>query len=299
MTSIPARLIGILDDVYSIRKIDTMKKYSSADADTTKYLFKTENSNIIESVLMKHRFGNSVCISSQAGCRMGCVFCASTLNGLERGLSPGEMLGQIYRVSRDSGERVANIVVMGCGEPLDNYDALIAFLRIINDKNGLNIGQRHITVSTCGLLEKIEELMSLRLQITLAVSLHAPNDEIRRRLMPIARAYPVDALLGLCARYAETTGRRVTYEYALIAGVNDSAGCAAELAGRLKGTLSHVNLIPVNEVKELGFKRSGNRTVPKFFEIREEKGIDVTVRREMGGDINAACGQLRNNARNH
>lgn len=222
---------------------------------------------------------------------MGCRFCASTVDGLERSLSAGEMLLQIYKISQDTGERVGHVVIMGSGEPLDNYDNLLDFIRITGE--GIGIGQRHITVSTCGLVDKINELAKLKLQITLAISLHAPNDEIRRQTMPIANKYGIDELIAAARAYADTTKRRVTFEYALIKGLNDSTGNAAELADRLKGGLFHVNLIPVNDVKENNYLRSDEHTIKAFAQTLSSKGIETTVRRRLGSDINAACGQLR------
>ena len=224
---------------------------------------------------------------------MGCTFCASTLNGLKRNLAASEMLSQVSAAAADTGERVSGVVLMGMGEPLDNYDNVLRFLRLINDKNGLNIGHRHISLSTCGLVENIRRLASERLQITLSVSLHAPNDELRRRVMPIARKYTVDELLAACRDYEIKTGRRVSFEYALIAGVTDTPELADELGRKLKGTLCHVNLIPVNEIKEREYKRSGRAAAGEFVKRLERYGITATVRRRLGADISAACGQLR------
>ncbi len=294
MTVLSKELRAKLDENYKIAAVKTIKTLKSSTDDTTKYLFETHNGNIIESVFMKYGFGNSVCISSQAGCKMGCRFCASGLNGLERNLSAGEMLSQVYEIGKDKGERISNVVVMGCGEPFDNFDNLLAFLEIINDKNGLNIGHRHITVSTCGIIEKISILAEMKLQINLAVSLHASNDEIRKSIMPVANRYKIHELVEACRNYANITGRRTTFEYALISGVNDSEACARELAALLRGMLAHVNLIPVNEIKERDYKKSGKQTAEKFAAELERRGIACTVRRELGSDINAACGQLRN-----
>ena len=242
---------------------------------------------------MKYEHGNTVCISTQVGCRMGCKFCASTLDGVERGLTAGEMLSQIYAIQKDCGERVHGTVLMGSGEPLDNYDNVLKFLRLINDPNGQNMGQRHITLSTCGLVEKIYALAEENLQITLAVSLHAPNDEIRTQTMPVAKLYDMDRLLQACREYAEKTKRRITFEYALIHGVNDGDAHARELAGRLRDMLSHVNLIPVNDVKERNYIKSSAERVKRFASILSENGVETTVRRKLGSDIDAACGQLR------
>ena len=260
---------------------------------TRKYLFRMEDGSIIESVLMKYKHGNSVCISSQVGCRMGCRFCASTLLGLERDLTAAEMLGQVYAIQKESGERVSNVVIMGTGEPLDNYDAAVRFIRMISDDKGLNISQRNITLSTCGLVPEIYRLADEHLQMTLAISLHASNDEKRKSMMPIANKYSIDELLAACRNYFDKTGRRITFEYSLVAGVNDSKENAQELAGRLKGLNCHVNLIPVNPVRERSFVRSTREAVENFKINLEKCGINVTIRREMGSDIDGACGQLR------
>ena len=260
---------------------------------TRKYLFQLEDGNVIESVLMRYHHGNSVCISSQVGCRMGCRFCASTIGGLTRCLKPSEMLDQIYRIQADTGERVANVVVMGTGEPMDNYDNLLRFIHILTEEGGIHISQRNLTVSTCGLVPQIYKLAEEKLQMTLAVSLHAPNDEKRRELMPIANKYSVDELLEACRYYFAKTGRRITFEYSLVAGVNDSREDAKELADRLKGLNCHVNLIPVNPVRERSFVRSTRQAVENFKINLEKYGINGTIRREMGSDIDGACGQLR------
>ena len=248
---------------------------------------------MIESVRMEYHHGVSVCISSQVGCRMGCTFCASTIGGLVRNLTPSEMAEQIYAITRDTAERVSNIVVMGTGEPLDNYDNLLAFLRIITDENGLHISQRNVTISTCGLVPKLRSLADLKLAVTPAISLHAPNDELRRKLMPVANSFSVRELIDAAKYYTEKTGRRMTFEYSLIAGVNDSGAQAKELAALLKGLSAHVNLIPVNPVSERDYKRSLVKNVLHFQKMLENEGIHVTIRRELGSDINAACGQLR------
>jgi 23S rRNA (adenine2503-C2)-methyltransferase len=242
---------------------------------------------------MKYRHGNSVCISSQVGCRMGCTFCASTLTGLTRNLTAGEMLSQVYEIQRQTGERVSNVIVMGMGEPLDNYDNLIKFIRILSDEKGLCISQRSITVSTCGLTDKIRDLMKEKLQITLAVSLHAPNDEIRKKTMPVANRYSMDEIFDACRDYFAATGRRITFEYSMIRQVNDREEHALELAKRCHGLNCHINLIPLNEVKERNCCRSEADDIAQFKIILERNRINVTIRREMGGDIDAACGQLR------
>ncbi len=260
---------------------------------TRKYLFRLCDGNVIESVWMKYKHGNSVCISSQVGCRMGCRFCASTLDGLERNLSASEMLEQVYQIQRITGERVSNVVIMGAGEPLDNYDNLIRFVKIISDERGLNISQRNITVSTCGIVPKILELAQEKLQITLALSLHAPNDQVRKSLMPIANKYSLESVLEACNKYFETTKRRLTFEYSLVQGVNDNLGEAKELSNLLKGVPAHINLIPVNPIKEREYVQSDQKDVEQFRSYLEKKGFNVTVRREMGRDIQGACGQLR------
>ena len=293
MTDLSENLRNKLNDNYIIGGVKIVRKLVSKEDNTTKYLFELENNYIIESVFMQYSYGNTVCISTQAGCRMGCTFCASTLDGVEKSLTPDEMLAQIYAIEKDKGEKVSGVVLMGSGEPLDNYENVLKFIKLINCKDGKNMGQRHITLSTCGLIDKMYELADEQLQITLAVSLHAPNDEIRNRIMPISRAYPMEKLLEACRHYAEKTKRRITFEYALIKGVNDSAENARELASRLKGLLCHVNLIPVNDVKERNYVRSTNESIKKFEEILISRNIETTVRRKLGSDIDAACGQLR------
>lgn len=265
----------------------------SAIDGTRKYLFELPDGNVVESVWMKYHHGNSVCISSQVGCRMGCRFCASTLDGLERNLLPSEMLEQIYAIIRHTGERVSNIVVMGTGEPMDNYENLIRFIRLISEEKGQNISQRNITVSTCGIVPNMKRLAEERLQITLALSLHATTDEKRRQLMPIANKYSLKEVLEACRYYFEQTGRRITFEYSLVAGVNDTKEDARELIHLIKGINCHVNLIPVNPIKERDYKQSGKEQIARFREQIEKSGISATVRREMGRDIDGACGQLR------
>ena len=260
---------------------------------TRKYLFQLEDGNVIESVLMRYHHGNSVCISSQVGCRMGCRFCASTIGGLTRCLKPSEMLDQIYRIQADTGERVANVVVMGTGEPMDNYDNLVRFVRILTDENGLGISQRNVTVSTCGIVPKMYDLAEEKLQITLALSLHAPNDEKRQELMPIANKYELSEVLEACDDYYKQTGRRVTFEYSLVAGVNDGPDDVKELTGILKHRNCHLNLIPVNPIKERDFKKPDSKKAMEFQNKLEKNGINVTIRRERGSDIDGACGQLR------
>lgn len=260
---------------------------------TRKYLFRLADGNVIESVWMQYHHGSSVCISSQVGCRMGCRFCASTLDGLERNLTAAEMLEQVYRIEQLTGERVSHIVIMGSGEPFDNYDQVVRFLRLISHERGLHISLRNITVSTCGIVPGIRRFAGEGLPVTLALSLHAPNDQVRKTLMPVAGSYPLKEVLAACREYFEATGRRVTYEYSLVKGVNDNPGEARALARLLKDMHGHVNLIPVNPVKERAFERSDKRAIKEFKEILEKEGIAVTVRREMGRDIQGACGQLR------
>ena len=270
------------------------QKQVSAQDGTIKYLWKLRDGNCIETVLMRYHHGNTVCISSQVGCRMGCAFCASTLGGKVRDLTPSEMLDQVLFTQLDSGAPVSNIVLMGIGEPLDNFDTVMRFLELVNHPEGLNIGMRHISLSTCGLVEKIDKLADLRLQLTLSVSLHAPDDETRSRIMPVNKAVGVERLFKSCRQYFEKTGRRISYEYAMIDGVNDSDWQADLLAKHLKGMPGHVNLIPLNEVKESPLKPS--RRVEAFQKRLEQHGITVTVRRKLGGDIDASCGQLRRKA---
>ena len=292
MTNLSKPLREKLGEKFKISNVKILEKLISSDG-TTKYLFSLDDGNVIESVLMRYSYGNAVCVSTQVGCRMGCGFCASTLNGLERNLEAGEILSQIYEISRDIDERISSVVLMGSGEPLDNYDNVIRFIRLLNSRDGADIGQRHITLSTCGLAEKIDKLRGENLQITLAISLHAPNDEIRGKTMPVSRKYDMETLLSACRRYSEETKRRITFEYALIRGVNDSAACAKELASKLKGMLCHVNLIPVNDVKEREYVHSSEEQIKSFASILMGRGIETTIRRKLGSDINAACGQLR------
>ena len=273
---------------------------------TVKYLFRLADGNCVESVVMRYEHGNTICISSQVGCRMGCRFCASTIGGRVRNLTADELLGQIIAAEKDLAERISNIVMMGIGEPLDNYDNVIRFLRLVNHPDGLNIGYRHISLSTCGICEKIRALAEENMPITLSISLHAPDDETRSEIMPINRKYGVDTLLTTCRDYYKKTGRRISFEYTLIAGKNDSEEDARRLAKKLNRSLRtreetmpiHVNLIPVNEVEESGFVRSGKKAIARFSAILEENGIRATVRRKLGADINASCGQLRRESMN-
>ncbi len=279
---------------FPIPQMKIVKKYTSTLDGTIKYLFELQDSHIIEGVLMRYKHGNSLCISSQVGCKMGCKFCASTIGGLIRNLSAGEMLGQVYKVQQDIDERISNIVMMGSGEPLERLDITMQFIHLINSKLGQNIGQRHITLSTCGIVPAIYKLADEMVQITLAVSLHAPSDERRKSIMPIAHKYSVTELLEACKYYTQKTNRRITFEYALIEGQNDTAEDARDLGKLLNGLLCHVNLIPVNQVEEREYKSSHISSIEKFIKILNSYGIETTLRRKLGADIDAACGQLRN-----
>ena len=293
MTDLSAALREKLSSEYEITDLKKLEVQISKDDGTRKYLFELSDGNTVESVLMRYHHGNSVCISSQVGCRMGCKFCASTIGGCIRSLEPSEMLDQIYKITNDINERVSNVVVMGMGEPMDNFDNLIRFITLVTDENGLNISQRNITVSTCGLVPEIRKLADLHLSITLAISLHAGTDEKRKALMPIANKYSLSELTDACSYYFKETGRRLTFEYALIAGVNDKPEDADEIAALARKVSAHVNLIPVNPVTETGFKPTSGRETNAFKQALEQRGVNSTVRREMGRDIDGACGQLR------
>ena len=293
MSNISKDLRAKLEEKTTVGSLKILTVQESAVDGTKKYLFGLEDGNSIESVFMKYKHGNSICISSQAGCRMGCKFCASTLRGLERNLSAGEIIGQIVEVERHTGEKISNVVVMGTGEPFDNYDNLSKFLNLANSKDGLNLGMRSFTVSTCGIVPKIKQFAEDFPQVNLAISLHAPNDEIRNLNMPINKSYPIDVLLEACREYTKSGNRRITFEYALVAGLNDREKDAVELAKRLKGMLCHVNLITLNSVDESGMKGSSRQHAQNFKALLEKQGIPTTVRRELGSDIDAACGQLR------
>lgn len=295
MTNLSKELRLELKSKSVIKGVKIFKRLNSQKDDTIKYLFSLSDDNIIESVFMSYDYGNTVCISSQVGCRMGCSFCASTINGLVRNLSTGEMLSQIYTIQKDLNKKVSNIVIMGCGEPFDNFDNIIKFIEIINSPIGLNIGQRHITVSTCGLVQRIYDFADKKLQSTLAISLHAPNNELRQKIMPIAKKYSIDEILQACKYYINTTHRRITFEYSLINGINDSQQCAEQLGKLLRHILCHVNLIAVNEIKENNYKKSSQKNIDNFVSILNKYGIETTVRKKLGDDIDAACGQLRNN----
>ena len=293
MTNLSAKLRERLKETAALTVLKEVTVQTSALDGTKKYLFELEDGNMVESVLMRYHHGNSVCISSQAGCRMGCKFCASTLDGLVRGLTPAEMLEQIYRIGADIGERISNVVVMGTGEPLDNYENLLKFIHILTEEGGLHISQRNLTVSTCGIVPRIRQLADEKLQITLALSLHASTQEKREQIMPVAKAYNLTQVLDACKYYFKQTGRRISFEYSLIEGVNDSAEDVRNLASLLRGMNCHVNLIPVNPIKEREFSQPDTKAVREFQNKLEKCGINVTIRREMGRDIDGACGQLR------
>ncbi len=293
MSNIPGSLKEKLSEDFAYTSLEMVEVKESAIDETKKFLFALSDGNIIESVFMKYKFGVSVCISSQVGCRMGCRFCASTLDGVVRNLLPSEMLDQIYAISRITGEKVSRVVVMGSGEPLDNYDNLLRFIRLIGDENGMNIGQRNLTVSTCGIVPNILRLADEKLSINLAISLHAANDEKRRELMPIANTYSISELLDACRTYFDKTHRQLTFEYSLVKGVNDTAEDANELTKLLSGLNAVVNLIPVNPIKERSFMPTDRTGAIEFKNKLEKRRINVTIRREMGRDIDGACGQLR------
>ena len=293
MTNVSKALKEKLQDNFSYTSLQMVTYQESKIDGTRKYLFELADGNVVESVWMKYKHGNSVCVSSQVGCRMGCRFCASTIDGLERNLLPGEILDQIYFISKHTGERVSNIVVMGSGEPMDNYDNILQFVHMLTDENGLHISQRNVTVSTCGIAPKIRQLAEEDLQITLALSLHATTDEKRKRLMPIANAFSLEEVLDACAYYFEKTGRRLTFEYSLVRGVNDTEEDARELINLIGHLNCHVNLIPVNPIEERDYKESTAQAIRAFQSKLERGGVTATVRREMGRDIDGACGQLR------
>lgn len=293
MTDLSKGLREKLDSLCEIGHLEIERKLVSKLDGTIKYLFRLRDGNLIESVLMSYKHGNTLCVSSQVGCRMGCRFCASTIGGLVRSLTPSEIIDQVMKAEEDSGHKISNIVMMGIGEPLDNYDNVIKFLKNLNHKDGLNIGYRHISLSTCGIADRIYDLAKENLPITLSVSLHSPFDEERRKLMPVDVRYPLPRLMEALKAYLNATGRRISVEYAMIRGVNDTKACAEELAKLFGGMLVHINLIPVNNVAERDFVKSGAKQIRQFQERLMKLGLSVTVRRELGSDINAACGQLR------
>ena len=293
MTNLSKNLRDRLEESYEIPSVHMLKRQVSKQDGTNKFLFQLQDGHVVESVLMRYHHGNSVCISSQVGCRMGCKFCASTIGGLERNLKASEMLGQIYQIQKISGERVSNVVVMGTGEPLDNYDHFVRFVHLITDEHGLHNSQRNITVSTCGIVPNMKRLAEERLQITLALSLHGSTQEKRKQLMPVANKYELSEVLEACDYYFEQTGRRITFEYSLVAGVNDTEEDARELIRLLKPRNCHLNLIPVNPIKERSFLKPSKKSAENFKNIFEKQKINVTIRREMGSDIDGACGQLR------
>ena len=293
MTNVPKSLRTVLEERYPLCPPKVVRRQESKKDGTIKYLWQLHDGNCVETVLMRYHYGNTVCISTEVGCRMGCAFCASTLGGLVRKLEPFEMLDQVAFTQRDSGLPISHIVLMGIGEPLDNFENVMRFLELVNSEKGLNISMRHISLSTCGLVPKIDQLAAKKLQLTLSVSLHAPNDEIRRTIMPVSRAYPIEELLDACRRYYAATSRRISFEYAMIQGVNDRPQDARELLRRLKGLPAHFNLIPLNHVEESPLKPSTRADVAAFQKLLEDGGIPATVRRTLGGDIDASCGQLR------
>ncbi len=292
MTNLPKSMRELINDEGFMTVSEETRQVSKKDG-TIKFLFKLYDGQMVETVFMRYSYGNSICISSQAGCRMGCEFCASTIGGLIRNLSASEMLEQVYAAMRLTGERISNIVIMGTGEPLDNYDNVLRFIRIITDERGYNLSMRNITMSTCGIVPRIYDLAKEKLSITLAISLHAPNDEKRRKLMPIAKKYSISEILDACKNYFELTGRRISFEYSLVKGENDSREDALELSKLLKGINSHVNLIPVNSIEERDFKKGDDKSIQNFKLVLEKNSINVTIRKSVGSDIDAACGQLR------
>ena len=295
MSNLSKALREDLAQRYTIAWAEIRQKQVSKDG-TVKYLFRLPDGEHVESVLMRYHHGTSICISTQVGCKMNCSFCATGKSGFSRNLSASEILSQVQAASLDEGERISHIVLMGMGEPLDNYDNVLRFLELVTSPEGLNVSMRHISLSTCGLVDRIYDLADKRLQLTLSVSLHAPNDEIRSRTMPVNRRWNMEQLLKACKYYCERTGRRISFEYAMISGVNDMDWCAKELASRLKGILAHVNLIPVNDVTGTGYKKSGLERQKRFVSLLEERGVTATVRRTLGSDIDASCGQLRRKA---
>jgi len=293
MTNLPKALRDVLADKYPLHTPKVVRRQESKKDGTIKYLWELHDGNCVETVLMRYHYGNTVCISTEVGCRMGCAFCASTIGGLVRKLEPFEILDQVLFTQVESGLPVSHIVLMGIGEPLDNFENVMRFLELVNSPEGMNISMRHISLSTCGLVPMIDKLAEKKLQISLAISLHGPNDEIRNHIMPVNKAYPIDQLLDACRRYYAATSRRIHFEYAMIDGVNDTEQHAKELIRLLKGLQAHVNMIPLNHVEESPFKPSSRQAVQRFQKLLEDAGIPATVRRTLGGDIDASCGQLR------
>ncbi len=293
MTNISKDLIARLNDNFVIFSCTIEKKLVSMYDNTVKYLYSLPDGEYLECVVMEYKYGHTICVSTQVGCKMGCAFCASGIGGFKRQLRPSEILSQIYTAQRDLGVRISRVVLMGMGEPLDNYENVMKFLELVSDENGLNIGMRHISLSTSGIVPRIYDLLKTKPQLTLSVSLHAPNNEIRSQIMPVNKSWDIEELLKACKIYADETSRRISFEYAMMKGVNDSAACATELSRRLKGILCHVNLIPANEVKEKNHTRSDDKSIEEFKKILEKNGLTVTIRRTLGSDINASCGQLR------
>lgn len=293
MSNISKDFRNILQENYEIYSCGIEKKLISVYDDTVKYLFKLHDGEYIESVVMKYKYGYTICVSSQVGCKMGCTFCASTLAGFVRNLTASEILSQVYTAQEDMNIRISHVVLMGVGEPMDNFSNVLRFVSLVTDENGQNLSMRNISLSTCGVVSGIYKLMEKRLQLTLSISLHAPNDEIRSKTMPVNNRWGVDELIKACRDYTKATGRRISFEYAMIKNVNDSDECAFELSKKLKGMLAHVNLIPVNEVKETGYIKSSDDRIKRFISILTSNGINTTVRRTLGSDINASCGQLR------
>ena len=293
MTNLPKALREALEEKYPLHIPKVVRRQESQKDGTIKFLWELSDGNCVETVLMRYHYGNTVCISTEVGCRMGCAFCASTIGGLVRRLEPYEILDQVLFTQLESGQSISHIVLMGIGEPLDNFDNVMRFLELVNHPDGMNISMRHISLSTCGLVPMIDKLAERKLQISLAISLHGPNDEIRNKIMPVNKAYPIDVLLDACRRYYDATSRRIHFEYAMIDGVNDREEHAKELLRRLKGLQAHVNMIPLNHVEESPLKPSSRQAVQRFQKILEDGGIPATVRRTLGGDIDASCGQLR------
>ena len=293
MSNLPKALRDTLAEKYPLNTPKVVRKQESKKDGTIKYLWQLSDGNCVETVLMRYHYGNTVCISTEVGCRMGCAFCASTIGGLVRKLEPYEILDQVLFTQVDSGQPISHIVLMGIGEPLDNFDNVMRFLELVNHPDGMNISMRHISLSTCGLVPMIDKLAEKKLQISLAISLHGPNDETRNKIMPVNKAYPIDELLAACHRYYAATSRRIHFEYAMIDGLNDRECDAKELLRRLKGLQAHVNMIPLNHVEESPLKPSSRQAVQRFQKILEDGGIPATVRRTLGGDIDASCGQLR------